>query len=166
MTKRARKREKAGRVTDVDGYKTEKRASGSIRRTTASLGKGDIPLIHTAVKKRWPVPRGRRKSLVDMLTDVALEESEESANKIQAARTVLTMEAQNQKDEHLIFQHENAQPQLHVHAAVDPEQCRTDILAAIDAEVERRELPPGDEASDNGDSTRHHGNGAGSSKTS
>jgi len=150
MTKRARQREKAGRVTDVDGYKTEKRASGSIRRTTASLGKGDIPLIHTAVKKRWPVRRGRRKSLVDMLTDVALDKLEESANKIRAARTVLTMEAQNQKDEHLIFQHEHAKTQLHVHATVDPEQCRTRILAAIDAEIERRKLPAGDGSDGNG----------------
>ena len=158
MHKRGRKLQKAGRITDIDGYKTAKRASGSTRRTVAGLGKGDVPLIHIAVRKRWPVPRGRRKSLVKMLTDVALDGSEETANKIQAARTVLTMEAQNQKDEHLIFQHENAQPQLHVHAAVDPEQCRTRILTAVNAEIERRKLPPGDGPSDNGDG-RERGNG-------
>ena len=93
-----------------------------------------------------------------MLTDVALEESEDTANKIQAARTVLTMEAQNQKDEHLIYQLENAKPQLHLHGSVDPEQCRTEILQAIDAEIERRELPPADEAEGNGDG-RQRGNG-------
>ena len=143
MTTRARQREQSGRVTDVDGYKTAKRASGSHnRRTTATIGEGDIALINKAVEERWPVPMLRREPLVELLLDIAEDEKADTGERIQAARTVLTMEAQNQKDEHLIFQHENAQPQLHVHAAVDPEQCRTQILEAIDAEVERRNLPP------------------------
>ncbi len=131
--------------------------------TTAGMGEGDIALIHKAVEERWPVRKDAREPLANMLLSIALDPESKTDSQIQAARTVLTMEAQNQKDEHLIYQHENAQPQLHVHAAVDPEQCRTDILAAIDAEVERRKLPPGDEASDNG---RERGNGEATSKTS
>ena len=157
MTKRAGIRHKAGRVTNLDGYK-EARVSEKNWPTTAGMGEGDIALIHEAVEQRWPVDKERREPLADMLLDIALDKEAKTDSKIQAARTVLTMEAQNQKDEHVIFQHENAKPELHVHAAVNPEQCRTDILAAIDAEVERRELPPADEAESNGDG-RQRGNG-------
>ena len=115
-------------------------------------------MIRKAVEERWPVRKEAREPLADMLLDIAMDNKQKADSKIQAARTVLTMEAQNQKDQHLIFQHENAQPQLHVHAAVDPEQCRTQILEAIDAEVERRNLPPADESSGNGDG-RQAGNG-------
>ena len=167
MTKRAGIRQKSGRVTNEDGYK-EARVSEKNWPTTAGMGEGDSVLIRTAVEERWPVRKEARAPLADMLLRIALDNEQKADSKIQAARTVLTMEAQNQKDEHLIFQHENAQPQmhLHAHAAVDPEQCRTRILSAIDAEVQRRKLPPGDGPSDNGDSSRHHGNGAGPSKTS
>ena len=165
MTKRAGIRQKAGRVTNEDGYKVA-RVSEKHWPTTVGMGEGDIALINKAVEERWPVPQPRREPHVTMLLDLALDDDAKSDTKIQAARTVLTMEAQNQKDEHLIYQHENAQPQLHVHGTIDPEQCRARILAAIDAEVERRKLPPGDGSSDNGDSSRHHGNGAGPPKAS
>lgn len=157
MTKRAGIRQKAGRVTNFDGYK-EARVSEKNWPTTVGMGEGDSVLIRKAVEERWPVRKEARGPLADMMTRIALDNTKETQEQIQAARTVLTMEAQNQKDEHLIFQHENAQPQLHVHAAVDPEQCRTEILQAIDAEIERRQLPPGDEAEGNGDG-RQAGNG-------
>lgn len=162
MTKRAGIRQKAGRVTNFDGYK-EARVSEKNWPTTAGMGEGDSVLIRRAVEERWPVRKEAREPLANMLLSIALDKTKETQEQIQAARTVLTMEAQNQKDEHLIFQHENAQPQLHVHASVDPEQCRTRILEAIDAEVERRKLPPGDEPSDNG---RERGNGEAPSKAS
>ena len=157
MTKRSGIRHKAGRVTDLDGYK-EARVSEKNWPTTAGMGEGDIAMIHEAVEQRWPVDKERREPLADMLLDIALDKEAKSDTKIQAARTVLTMEAQNQKDEHLIFQHDNARPQPHGYPPLNPEQCRTDILAAIDAEVERRSLPPADEPSDNGDG-RQRGNG-------
>ena len=157
MVKRARQHEKAGRFTNDDGYKVF-RVSENHWKTTAGMGEGDVALIRTAVEERWPVNKERREPLANMLLAIALNPESKTDSQIQAARTVLTMEAQNQKDEHLIYQHENAKPHLHVHAAVDPEQCRTDILAAIDAEVERRELPPADEAESNGDG-RQRGNG-------
>lgn len=157
MVKRARQHEKAGRFTNEDGYK-EIRVSENHWPTTAGMGEGDSVLIRKAVEERWPVRKEARGPLADMMTRIALDNTKETQEQIQAARTVLTMEAQNQKDEHLIFQHENAQPQLHVHATVGPEQCRTEILQAIDAEIERRELPPADEAESNGDG-RQRGNG-------
>jgi len=155
MTKRAGIRQKAGRVTNFDGYK-EARVSEKNWPTTAGMGEGDSVLIRTAVQERWPVRKDAREPLANMLLDIAENKLLEPAERIQAARTVLTMEAQNQKDEHLIFQHENAKPQLHLHGTVDPEQCRARILEAIDAEVQRRLLPPGDGPSDNG---RERGNG-------
>ena len=155
MVKRARQHEKAGRFTNEDGYKVF-RVSENHWKTTAGMGEGDSVTIRKAVEERWPVRKEAREPLADMLLRIALDNEQKADSKIQAARTVLTMEAQNQKDEHLIYQHENAQPQLHVHTAVDPEQCRTEILQAIDAEIERRELPPADEAEGNG---RQRGNG-------
>lgn len=165
MVKRARQHEKAGRFTNEDGYKVF-RVSEDHWKTTAGMGEGDSVLIRQAVEERWPIRKEAREPLANMLLSIALDNTKETQEQIQAARTVLTMEAQNQKDDHLIFQHENAQPQLHVHAAVDPEQCRTRILAAVNAEIERRKLPPADGPSDNGDSSRHHDNGSGSPKTS
>ena len=162
MTKRARQREKAGRVTDSDGYKRN-RVSESHRSTTASFEEnpreGDLALIRQAVRERWPVRQEARGPLADMMTRIALDAEEETTNQIQAARTVLTMEAQNQKDEHLVFQQANKTPQLHLHAhaAVDPERCRARILKAIDCELAERGVSAEDGGSDNGQ--HHRGNG-------
>ena len=151
MTKRAGIRQKAGRVTNFDGYK-EARVSEKNWPTTVGMGEGDSVMIRNAVTERWPVRKDAREPLANMLLEIALNKENKPDSKINAARTVLTMEAQNQRDEHLIFQHENAKTQIHVNATVEPEQCRVEILEAIDAELVQRGLPLEDP-------DEHQGNG-------
>lgn len=144
MTKRARQREKAGRVTDLNGYK-EQRVSEEHRSTTAAFEEvpalEDFAMIRRAVVERWPVRQTAKGPLADMLIRMALTDSEKTGDRIHAVKALLAMDSMNQRDEHLAIQ--SITPRLHLHGqtVIPIEDSRALILEAIDQELSERGVP-------------------------
>jgi len=108
----------------------------------------DTKLVETAVRGRWPIPAGKRASIVNRLVDIVEQDpitvDEESgatfrdgkvdAMAVQAAKVLVTMEGQNQGDDHQALGkkvHYDLTGIVGV-AAIDP---RREMLASVSAKL-------------------------------
>ncbi len=98
MTKRARQHEKAGRVTDSDGYKHTP-VPDSHRATTAAEV-DDIRIVNSLMKRKdWQIPDRAYLELPEDFTTFALNEENDPGDRVKAARLITLMHGQNQKNE-------------------------------------------------------------------
>ena len=165
MTKRARQGEKQGRQTDKDGYKTKKKVPAKRQPKTPLVDGKSQPLIAHAVKQNWldddtdrwetdltvkELQRrekenglnAKERAMLAILTDLS---GRDYKQRQQAVRNLISMESQNQSDQH--FEVSQATPELHVHGHrhLNSPTYGTDaatIVEAIDSILTERGIDP------------------------
>lgn len=74
----------------------------------------NVGLISMAIKKRWDVSEEHRQAIPEVLGDLVVNNKAKTRDRIAAARTLVGMEGQNQRDDHKQIDKEH--PDLHSHS--------------------------------------------------
>jgi hypothetical protein len=98
--------------------------------TGMKLG-GDLALVRTAVKNRWPIRKSLRREVIETLAQI-MRSSEADRDRISAAKVLVTADGINVKGYPQEHNHH------HDHTISAPEQRAASLIEIIDCEFSKR----------------------------